>query len=205
MDAPPATHSSEEPSNPLPPDVPGNPPPEAPPRQRVPAVSWLGVAVAGVGLVLAALGLVSLFISRDNGVSALDARLAGVELGLRDLASRAPPPAADPKALDDVAGRVAKLEATGAAPSQGASNPALAARGGGLETGLRTMAGAVGVLGRRADEALAAAREARVRADASAAELAELAQKPPAAIDRSEFEALANRVAAVEQSAKTAA
>jgi hypothetical protein len=44
-----------------------------------------------------------------------------------------------------------------------------------------------------------------VRADASAAELAELAQKPPAAIDRSEFETLANRVAAVEQSAKTAA
>jgi hypothetical protein len=205
MDAPPATPSSEEPSNPLPPDVPGNPPPEAPPRQRVPAVSWLGVAVAGVGLVLAVLGLVSLFISRDNGVSALDARVAGIELDLRDLASRAPPPAADPKALDEVAGRVAKLEATGAAPPQGAGDGALAARVAALETELKTMAEAVGVLGRRDEEALAAAREARVRADASAAELAELAQKPPAAIDRSEFETLANRVAAVEQSAKTAA
>jgi hypothetical protein len=205
MDAPPATPSSEQPSNPLPPDVPGNPPPEAPPRQRVPAVSWLGVAVAGVGLVLAALGLVSLFISRDNGVSALDARLAGVELGLRDLASRAPPPAADPKALDEVAGRVAKLEAAPAAPPQGAGDSALAARVAALETELKTMAEAVGVLGRRDEEALAAAREARVRADASAAELAELAQKPPAAIDRSEFEALANRVAAVEQSQKSAA
>jgi hypothetical protein len=205
MDAPPATPSSEEPSNPLPPDVPGSPPPEAPPRQRVPVVSWLGVAVAGVGLVLAALGLVSLFISRDNGVSALDARLAGVELGLRDLASRAPPPAADPKALDEVAGRVAKLEATGAAPLQGAGDPALAARVAALETELKTMAEAVGVLGRRDEEALAAAREARVRADASAAELAEIAQKPPAAIDRGEFEALANRVAAVEQREKSAA
>jgi hypothetical protein len=205
MDAPPATPSSEEPSKPLPPDVPGGPPPEAPPRRRVPAVSWLGVAVAGVGLVLAALGLVSLFISRDNGVSALDARVAGIELDLRDLASRAPPPAADPKALDEVAGRVAKLEATGAAPPQGAGDPALAARVAALEVELKTMAEAVGVLSRRDEEALAAAREARVRADASAAELAELAQKPPAAIDRSEFEALANRVAAVEQSAKTAA
>jgi hypothetical protein len=204
MDAPPVTPSSEEPSNPLPPDVPGSPPPEAP-RQRVPAVSWLGVAVAGVGLVLAALGLVSLFISRDNGVSALDARLAGVELGLRDLASRAPPPAADPKALDEVAGRVAKLEATGAAPPQGAGDSALAARVAALETEVKTMAEAVGVLGRRSDEALAVGREARVRADAGAAELSELAQKPPAAIDRSEFEALANRVAAVEQSEKTAA
>jgi hypothetical protein len=205
MDAPPATHSSEEPSNPLPPDVPGNPPPEAPPRQRVPAVSWLGVAVAGVGLVLAALGLVSLFISRDNGVSALDARLAGVELGLRDLASRAPPPAADPKALDAVAGRVAKLEATGAAPPQGAGDGALAGRVAALETELKTMAEAVGVLGRRSDEALAAAREARVRADAGAAELGELAQKPPAAVERGELETLANRVAAVEQSEKSAA
>jgi hypothetical protein len=204
MDASPDRPSNEEPSNPLPPDVPGSPPPEAP-RQRVPAVSWLGVAVAGVGLVLAALGLVSLFISRDNGVSALDARLAGVELGLRDLASRAPPPAADPKALDEVAGRVAKLEATGAAPPQGAGDGALAGRVAALETELKTMAETVGVLGRRDEEALAAAREARVRADASAAELAELAQKPPAAIDRSEFETLANRVAAVEQSAKTAA
>src|SRR5262245_30534316 len=202
MDAPPATPSSEEPSTPLPPDVPGNPPPEAPPRQRV---SFLGIAVAGIGFVLAVLGLVSLFISRDNGVNALDARLAGVELGLRDLASRARPPAADPKALDEVAGRVAKLEAAGAAPPQGAGDPALAARVATLQTELKTMAEAVGVLGRRDDEALAAAREARVRADASAAELAELAQKPPAAIDRSEFEALANRVAAGEQSANTAA
>jgi hypothetical protein len=202
MDASPDRPSNEEPSNPLPPDVPGNPPPEAPPRQRV---SFLGIAVAGIGVVLAVLGLVSLFISRDNGVSALDARLAGVELGLRDLASRAPPPAADPKALDEVAGRVAKLEAAGAAPPQGAGDPALAARVAALETELKTMAEAVGVLGRRDEEALAAAREARVRADASAAELAELTQKPPAAIDRSEFEALANRVAAVEQREKTAA
>src|SRR5262249_46438400 len=104
MDAPPATPSSEAPSNPLPPDVPGNPPPEAPPRRRV---SFLGIAVAGIGFVLAVLGLVSLFISRDNGVSALDARVAGVELDLRDLASRAPPPAAAPKAPPEAPGRLA--------------------------------------------------------------------------------------------------
>jgi hypothetical protein len=201
MDASPDRPSNEEPSNPLPPDVPASPPPEAPRRR----VSWLGLATAGVGLVLAALGLVSLFLSRDNGVSALDARLAGVELGLRELASRAPPPAADPKALDEVAGRVAKLEAAGAAPPQGASDPALAARVAALETEVKTMAEAVGVLGRRSDEALAVAREARVRADAGAAELSELAQKPPAAVDRNEFEALGNRVAAVEQNEKSIA
>jgi len=187
--------------NPLPPDVPASPPPEAPPRR---GVSWLGIAVAGIGVVLAVLGVVSLLLSRDNGVSALDARLAGVELDLRDLAARAPPPAADPKALDAVAGRVAKLEAAGATPPPSASDPALAARVAALETQIKALAEAVGVLGRRGDEALDAAREARVRADAGAAEISELTQKPPAAIDRGEFEALADRVAAAERSEKAA-
>src|SRR5262252_270110 len=187
MDASSDRPSNEEPSNPLPPDVPANPPPEAPRRRGLPpAVTWLAVAVAGVGLVLGVLGLVSLFISGDNGVSALDARLAGVELGLRELASRAPPPAADPKALDAVAGRVAKLEAAGATPPQGTVDPALAARIAALETEMKTLAETVGALGRRNDEALAAAREARVRADAGAAEISELTQKPPATVERSE-------------------
>src|SRR5262249_54277950 len=174
-------------------------------------VTWLGVAVAGVGIVLGVLGLVSLFMSRDNGVSALDARVAGLELGLRELDSRAPPPSADPKALDAVAGRVAQLQAAGAPPPGGAarrggpSGPALAARVAALEPELKAMPGAGGVLGRRSDEALAVGREARVRADAGAAEISELAQKPPAAVERSEVEALANRVGAVEQSEKTAA
>jgi hypothetical protein len=193
--------SSDAPGNPLPPDVPAGPPPEAPPRR---GVSWLGIAVAGIGVVLAVLGVVSLLLSRDNGVSALDARLAGVELDLRDLAARAPPPAADPKALDAVAGRVAALEAAGATSPQGASDGALAARVAALETQVQALAETVGVLGRRNDEALSAAREARVRADAGAAEISELAQKPPGAVDRSEFETLANRVAAAERSEKAA-
>jgi len=62
----------------------------------------------------------------------------------------------------------------------------------------------MGALGRRNEEALAAAREARVRADAGAAEISELTQKPPASVDRGDFEALANRVATVERSEKAA-
>ena len=213
MDASPDRPANEEPSNPPPsdaagnpllPDVPAGPPPEPPPRRRSAGVSWLGIAVAGIAVVLAVLGVTSLLLSRDNSVSALDARLAGVELELRDLASRAPPPAADPQALDAVADRVAKLEAAGAAPPQGAVDPALAARIAALETEMKALAETVGVLGRRNDEALAAAREARVRADAGAAEISELTQKPPASVDRSDFETLANRVAAVERSEKAA-
>src|SRR5262252_4725321 len=203
MDASPDRPANEEPSNPppsdavgnpLPPDVPAGPPPE-PPRRRSAGVSWLGIAVAGIGVVLAVFGVASLLLSRDNGVSELDARLAGVELELRDLASRAPPPAADPKALDAVAGRVAKLEAAGVAPPQGAADPALAAHIAALETEVKAMAEAVGALGRRNEEALAAAREARVRADAGAAEISELTQKPPASVDRGE--AFAAELAAV--------
>jgi hypothetical protein len=206
MDAPPDRPSNDPPpsdavGNPLPPDVPAGPPPEPPPRRRV---SFLGIAVAGIGVVLAVLGVASLLISRDNGVSELDARLAGVELELRDLASRAPPPAADPQALDAVAGRVAKLEAAGAAPPPRAGDPALAARIAALETEVKALAETVGVLGRRNEDALAAAREARVRADAGAAEISELTQKPPASVDRGDFEALANRVGAVERSEKAA-
>jgi hypothetical protein len=210
MDASPDRPANDESSNPppsdavgnpLPPDVPAGPPPEPPPRRRV---SFLGIAVAGIGVVLAVLGVASLLLSRDNGVSELDARLAGVELELRDLASRAPQPAADPQALDAVAGRVAKLEAAGATPPQGAGDPALAARIAALDTEVKALSETVGVLGRRNEDALAAAREARVRADAGAAEISELTQKPPASVDRGDFEALANRVATVERSEKAA-
>ena len=199
MDASPATPSSEEPSN---------PPSAAPdasdtPRRRglPPAVSWLGLVTAGIGLVLAALGIASLLVSRDNGVSALDARLAGVESNLRALASRAPSAAADPKALDEVASRVAKLEAAAPAPPQGAaSDSALADRIAALEAQLKTVAETVGSLGRRDEGVFAAARDARARAEANAAALADMAQKIPAATaaERDALEALAKRVGALE-------
>jgi hypothetical protein len=216
MDASPATPSSEEPSNPPSaapdapaPDEPGAPDASDTPRRRglPPAVSWLGLVTAGIGLVLAALGIASLLVSRDNGVSALDARLAGVESNLRALASRAPSAAADPKALDEVASRLAKLEAAAPAPSQGAaSDSALADRVAALEAQLQTMAETVGSLGRRDEEVFAAARDARARVEANAAALADLAQKIPAAsaAERGALEALDKRVGALERNEQAA-
>jgi hypothetical protein len=212
MDAPPARPSSEEPAKPssdaadaasasavdTAPQAPVSAAaPDAPasdaaaeaaaaadaPRRRS-AGSWLGFATAALGLVLAAVGIASLVMSRDNGGSALDARLASVERGVRELASRAPP--ADPKALEEVARRVAKLEAT---PPSPASDAALAARIAALEAEIKAMAATLGSVGRRDEEVLAVARDARARADASAAALSAL-------------EALANRVTAVERSEK---
>jgi hypothetical protein len=122
-----------------------------------------------------------------------------VESNLRTLGSRAPSAAADPKALDEVASRVAKLEA--ATPPQGAtSDSALADRIAALEAQLQTMAETIGSLGRRDEGVFAAARDARARAEANAAALADLAQKIPAAsaAERDALEALAKRVGALE-------
>jgi hypothetical protein len=173
-----------------------------PPRSTA---SWLGFATAAIGLVLAAVGIAALVMSRENGVSALDARLAGAERVVRELASRAPPAAADPKALDELTRRVAKLEATPSASSP-ASDAALAARMAALEAEIKALAATLGRVGRRDEEILAVARDARARADAGAAAFAELAQKihNATAAERSELEALANRVTAVERGEKAA-
>jgi hypothetical protein len=230
MDASPATPSSEEPSNQpsaapeapaasdasLPdappasdasradtPDVARAPDETETPRRRgpPPAVSWLGLVTGGIGLVLAALGIASLLVSRDNGVKALDARLAGVESNVRAIAARSPPAAADAKTLDEVANRIAKLEATAAAPPQGAaSDSAVADRIAALDAQLKTLAETIGSLGRRDEEVFAAARDARARVDANATAVADLAQKLPAATaaERAAVEAMGKRVAALE-------
>jgi hypothetical protein len=182
-------------------------PEPSPPPRRGRAVSLLGMATAALGIVLAVLGIATLIVGRDSSVSAVDARLAGVELHLRELAARPAAPSADPKILEEVADRLAKLEAAaGAAPRSAPGDAALADRLAALETELKTLAEIVGVLGRRNEETLAAAREARARADAGAAALAELAQKIPdaSAAVRSELEALGNRVTAVERGEKAA-
>ncbi len=186
MDVSPEKPANEEPAKPDPsapaPDASAPAPEAPPPRRRAAGVSLLGAATAVLGIVLAVLGIASLVVSRDSGVSALDARLAGLELDLRELAARAPPASADPKILEEVANRLAKLEAAGrAAPSSG--DPALANRIAALETEVKTLAEAVGALGRRNEE---------------------LAQKLPdaSAAVRSELAALANRVTGVERGEK---
>jgi hypothetical protein len=179
---------------------------EPPPRRR--STAWLPLASAGVagGAVVAiVLGLASLLTSRDTGIETVQARLMLVEQQLRDVGG---PPAGsvDARALEELRGRLTRIETTLAArPST--LDPAVANRISAIEGEVKAMAETVGILGRRSDEAVATAREARQRAEATAAALAELAQKvnrpgPPMA-ERSELEALAARVAAVERAAKT--
>jgi hypothetical protein len=168
-----------------------------------PKVPWLPIAagVAGGAVVLAGLGIANLIMGPDTSASALNARLAGLEQRIRDVAARPDPAGGDPRALDDVAARLAKLEAALATPRPGATDPALANRIASIEGQVKALGESVSILGRRTDEAVAAARDARQRAEANTA--APVAAPPAApAIERNELEALANRVAAVERSEK---
>jgi hypothetical protein len=174
-----------------------------------PNVPWvpIGAGVAGAAAVLAVLGIANLIMGPDTSTSALNARLAGLEQRIRDVAARPTPAGGDPRALDDVAARLAKLEAAPAAPRPGATDPALANRIAGIEGQVKALGESVSVLGRRTDEAITASRDARQRAEANAAALADPKASQPGApaIERGELESLANRVAAVERSEKAVA
>jgi len=177
------------------------------------ALAWLpadfpwplvAAGAGGAGLTVAVLALAGVFSSRDESVMAVDTRLARVEQQMRDLAAKPVPVAGDPKAVGDLAGRLARLETVIATPKAPIADPALANRIATLEGDLKALGERVGVLGRRNDEIASIAGEARTRADAATAAVAELKKAPPAApvVDRKEIEALNTRIATLERAAK---
>jgi hypothetical protein len=167
---------------------------------------WLSIGAGLAGGVLVAIALVpaGLVGSRDD--AELDARLTRIEQQVRELAARPQPAASDAGALEALTNRLARLEAAVAAPRPAATDTAFANRVSAIEGEVKALVESVGILGRRSDDAVAAAREAATRAEVNAAAVAELSQKlarqAPAA-DRSELDALAARVAAVERSEKS--
>jgi hypothetical protein len=201
--------SSDTVSGDAPPPSPADEPPADAPRRRgwLPAVSMIWAGVLGAAIVLAVLGSMGLLVNPNDGLSAVDARLAGLELEVRDLAARAPAAGVDARALDEVVGRVDTLEAAVVTSRPETGDPSFSNRIAAINGEVKALAETIGTLGRRNDEAAAAARAAQTRSDATAAAVATLAQKLPAgaAVERSQVEALAARVAAVETSEKTAA
>ena len=185
---------------------------------RHPAIAWLpsdvpwplvAAGAGGAALTLAVVALAGVFSSHDGGAPAADTRLARVEQQLRDLAAKPQPVAGDTRAVDDLGGRVARLETVVATPKPPIIDPALANRIATLEGDLKALAERVGVLGRRNDDIAAAAGEARTRADAATAAVAELkgelkkVQAPATpTVNPAEVEALATRVVALERAAK---
>jgi hypothetical protein len=160
--------------------------------------NWRLIGAGGAGAAVLAVLLLALWgagVFRGDHQTA--ARLARLEQQARALANRPQPPAVDPRALTDLAARVAateqamsrlsdldarvgKAEAAASAPRAVQSDPALTTRVSALE---------------------AAVRDAKSRADAAF----ELAQKTPApapTVAPAEMQALAARVTALEQAAK---
>lgn len=192
----PAAEASPEAAPEPPPEVTLEPPPVTPPAPDgapPPARSnpWLLVASGLGGAAIVAVVFLGLWATgripeRDAETSVLAARLLSLEARLRDLASRpapmppAPTPApAAPQPPSDLAARLARLEAAVNAPRPPAGDPALAARMATVEQSVASVAAEV----------------ARLKADTSRA--------ASQGVDRRDIEALGQRLAALEQTAKT--
>jgi hypothetical protein len=175
--------------------------------------SFIAFATAGAGIALLAVGLMWLadtFAPRDSATDELSARIARLDLQMRDVANR-PVVAADPKTVADLGPRIdalaeglrrldgiearlarqetglARQEAAAQAPRPApASDTALADRLAAAEARLGALAGAVADLRPRID---AVAEKASTPA-------------PSAPPDNAALEALASRVAALEGALK---
>jgi hypothetical protein len=168
-----------------------------------------GLAGAAVmSLVLFGLWLSGLVPIRYAGSTAMRARVTGLEMQMHDLQNR-PAPAADTKSVDTLTQRMAKIEDTlGKLP---ASDPALAERVAAADNAMKSLGVALAALNRRSDDTAANATQARTRAEAAEKAVADLrtsvqeaAKSPAAAVAPGEFDALQQRIAALEQSTRVA-
>jgi len=166
----------------------------------------VGASLFGGGVIIALLfALAALWFQQVAGVE--DARITRIEQQLRELAARPATGGGDGRALEELRTRLTQVESAVANPRPATLDPTIANRIAAIEGEVKAIHEQVGVALRRSDEAVATAREARARAEATAAALAELTQKlerpGSPVVQRNELEALAGRVAAVERAAKT--
>ena len=196
-------------------DHPAEPPKPPPPWPGIawlpPGVPWpvVGAGAAGAAAVLLVVLLIWLIVPRAAAiaVATLTPRLAAIETQLRDLAAR-PAPAGRRSAGDRRAVGAARASSKARSPRRGrpATDPALASRVGALESAIKPLADSVAALTRRADEADAAFRNVRGRADALAAALAELQNAARASsADHGEIAKLSSRIAALEKTDRAVA
>ena len=169
-----------------------------------------GLTAAGAGgaaIILALLAMAGVFSNRDSSSTAVaERRIARLEQQLRELSARPLPSAANPKVLDELAGRLGRLETALATPKAPITDAALANRLAALGGDIKALSERIDMLGRRSDETGSIAADARKRADAVASSLAELRKteiSATASIPREEIEALSGRIAALERTAKT--
>lgn len=190
------------------PSAPASEPPPAPPTGPArPNLLWplAAAGVAGALVALAIMAATGQLAGRDDAVVAVDTRLARIEQQMRDLAAKPLPVVGDTKTVNDLVGRLARLETQLATPRPPVSDAGLANRLAALEGDLKALGERIDVLGRRNDEISSAANEARKRADSAAAAIAELKKAEASAapeVQRADIDALTTRLGALEQAAK---
>lgn len=161
-----------------------DPPRQDPPREpraaeaERPSIAWLppelpwplvGAGVAGAACVLLVVIVLWLVWPSGHDPSAtLAPRLAAIEAQLREIATRPVSPSVDPRAIEDLALRLARLESAVAAPRAPVTDPAITARLAASENAARSLADQVAALTQRADALTIALREAAQRADTAA-------------------------------------
>jgi hypothetical protein len=135
------------------------------------AVAALAGAAGGLLVVLLA-WLAGAFSAGSD--ASVNSRLASIEKQLNDLSSRPAPAAADPKALDAVAARIAKLEAAAAAPRAPVTDPVVLGRINAAESAVKSLADNAAAGTRRAEATDAAIRDIGGRIDKLTATLGDV-------------------------------
>ena len=212
-----------EPAAEAPPPVETPPPPVVPPRPPRRRLFWpmLGSAVLGAILALAALAFMYRFnvlepYRIDIGGKLLSARLSALEARVRDsrpaAAPAAPVPLAAPapantKALDDLAARVAKLEAASPGARPAAPDPAVTNKLNSLEAAIKPLDEAVAANDKRDAELQTTLRDTSSRLDATSKMVSNFIdeQKQKPTVDKAEITQLDTRIAAIENATKSLA
>jgi hypothetical protein len=196
------------------------PPPASPEEPRKPAGAVLTMPVlasgfagaAAMSLVLFGLWLTGLVPIRYAGSTALRARVTGLEMQLQDLQKR-PAAVADSKNIDALTQRVAKMEEslTKIPTGDPAQNAALADRVAAADNAMKSLGVALAALSKRNDDIAANTTQARERAEAAEKAVADLrgglqdvSKTANAGASSADLAPLQQRIAALEQSAKTA-
>lgn len=170
-----------------------------PPLPGPKALPWghIGAGVAGAAgglLVVLLLWLGGAFSGGRDALPDPSPRLAAIEKKLNELAARPAPPSADPKALDDIAVRLGKLENALATPRPPATDPVVLGRLTATEAAVKAAADNMAGLSRRADSIDAALRETNSRIEKLTAALADVqatARQAAAGSDRASRFAIA--------------
>ena len=173
-------------------ETPPPPPPESPraepepPPGRHPSFAFLpeqlswphaGAAIAGLAgglIVVLLLWFGGIFSTGREPVVDLSPRLAALEKQLNELSARPAPASVDPKAIEDIAARLARLETAQAAPRAPVTDPVVLGRLNAAENATKSLADNAAAMLRRAEATDAALREINSRIDKLTAALTDV-------------------------------